>query len=210
MSWTIRAVLMHSDVHRRPTLRLGSSGREIHPGHSSEQLPATGQQPKPNELPTKIPMNYEPPSIQESLAGGGTVDAAARRCSASKEFSKGSPAPKPTQHTRSSSASTPWDVLQDALRVRVQLFPHCSLATGALCHCSGHPPETVPSAPTPSSELSTRSTSALCARARSEGAQPLPKGLPHGCPTARATLALAEPPQARLWVLSTRRVNIPC
>lgn len=101
MSWTIRAVLIYSDVHRKPTLSLGSSGSEIHPGHSSEQLPATGQQPKLNELPTKIQMNYEPPSIQESLASGGTADAAARRGSASKEFSKGSPAPKPTQHTSS-------------------------------------------------------------------------------------------------------------
>lgn len=79
MSWTIRAVLIYRDVHRKPTLSLGSSGREIHPSHSSEQLPATGQQPKLNELPTKIEMNYEPPSIQESLASGGTADAAACR-----------------------------------------------------------------------------------------------------------------------------------
>lgn len=46
-------------------------------------------------------MNYEPPSIQESLASGGTADAAARRGSASKKLPEGSPAPKPTQHTTS-------------------------------------------------------------------------------------------------------------
>lgn len=54
-------------------------------------------------------MNYEPPSIQESLASSGTADAAACRGRASKELSKGSPAPKPAQH-RYFPASTPWDV----------------------------------------------------------------------------------------------------
>lgn len=125
MSWAIRAVSIYSDVHRKPALSLGSSGREIHLSHSSEQLPATGQQPKLDELPTKIYMNYESLSIQESLASGGTAGAAARTGSASKDFSKGSPASKATQHTRFAAASSPREVLQGALRVCVQNFPYC-------------------------------------------------------------------------------------
>lgn len=97
MSWTIRAVLIYSDVHRKPTLSLGSSGREIHPSHSSEPLPATGQQPKPNGFPTKIQMNHEAPSIQESLASwrcGGTASTAAPGGSASEGVPGGSPGTK--------------------------------------------------------------------------------------------------------------------
>ena len=87
------------------------------------------------------------------------------------------------QHStpRSFSASSPWDVLQDALRVCMPtLSPLLARCWSALPRedCSGHPQKTVPSSPTPNSELSARSTSALCARAGSEGVQPLPEVSP--------------------------------